>query len=424
MKVLHIHSSDGYVGGSGAHIMMNRLHRGLKENGVSSKIICARKSPGHEDVVEIKRSTPTKMAERLLGAIARRLGLNELVHFSCLSIQQLPDFADADLIHFHGIHSGFFSYLSLPKFARKKALVFTLHDMWSFTGHCTYSYECEKWKTGCGGCPHPEDYPPIRRDSTRLEWKLKKWVYGRCRIDIVSISGRQNEMLKESMLAHFPIHQIKNAIETDIYHPMDREKCRTELNIPSDRKVIMFGATNMTRYAKGGDLLAEALKLLPEAVKEQVILLSFGLGGQARADDAGIPCIDMGYVNGDENKARLYSAADLFVLSSRAETFELVTLECMACGTPMVSFPVGAAAEMVKPGVTGYLAEPENPEDLCRGIITLLEDDAGRMQMGINARKLAETEYSQAAHVQNYQNLYAEILNRKAGSPTPALPRS
>lgn len=414
MKVLHIHTSDGQINGTGAHIMMNRLHHGLKKNGIESKIICAQKSPDFDDAVEIKKSGPVKMAERLLDGIARQLGLNEIAHFSCLSIQQLPDFADADLIHFHGLHGRFFSYLCIPKFSRKKNLVFTLHDMWPYTGHCTYSYDCDRWKTGCGDCPHPEEYPPIRRDNTRLEWKLKKWIYSRSHIDIVSISTMQNKALRESMLARFPIHLIKNAIDTNIYHPLDSAQCRSDLNIPPDRKVIMFGATSMSRYAKGGDLLAEALKQLPSVLKEKVILLTFGRGGQTLADHAGLQCVDMGYVNGDEKKARLYSAADLFILPSRAETFELVTLECMACGTPMVSFPVGAAAEMVKPGITGYLAEPENPEDLCRGMIELVENDALRGQMAINCRKLTEEEYSQENHIQNYQELYAGILHRNA----------
>ncbi len=400
--------------------MMNRLNRELIRNGIDSKIVCAKKSPGEDDALEIRRSLPVKIAERLLDSLARRIGLNEIAYFSCLSIRKMPDFADADILHFHGLHGRFFSYLCIPAFAAKKPLVFTMHDMWAYTGHCTYSYACDKWKTGCGDCPHPEEYPAIRHDNTRLEWKLKNRVYRKAHIDIVAISNQQQQMLRESMLAHYPVHLIKNAIDTETYRPLDSAKCREELNIPPDRTVVMFGATSMSRPAKGGDLLCAALNQLPAALKETVILLSFGHGGKALADQAGIRCIDMGYVNGDENKVRLYSAADLFVLSSRAESFELVTLECMACGTPMVSFPVGAAAEMVKPGVTGYLAKKENPGDLCRGIVELVENDALRTQMGLNCRKLTETQYRQETHVQQYQKLYAEILDRRAEQTPPS----
>ena len=412
MKIVHIHSEDGEDRGAGAHIMMNRLHHGLKKNRVESKIICARKTEGFQEAVLIKRSVPIKIAERLLGKVTLNLGFNELHNFSCLGIKRLPDFKEADLVHIHGLHGGFFSYPFLPALAKQKPIVYTLHDMWSFTGHCTSSFDCERWKSGCGKCPYPENYPAIRRDNTHLEWKLKNWIYSRVDMDIVSMSKKQEDQVRQSMLSRFPLHQIKNGIDTRLYQPGDSEKHRADLGIEPNRKVIMFGATDMMRLEKGGDLLVEALKQLPPSLKSQVTLLSFGRRGEEISARADIHSVDLGYVEGDAFKASLYSAADIFVLPSRQESCPLVILESMACTTPIVSFPAGAAAEMVQPERTGYLARAENPEDLCRGMVQLLEDDELRVKMGGNCRKLIQQEFDQELHVQRYQNLYSEILNR------------
>lgn len=90
--------------------------------------------------------------------------------------------------------------------------------------------------------------------------------------------------------------------------------------------------------------------------------MTFGEKGEMFTESAGIQTFDLGFVSSDRLKAMAYSVADLFIMPSRAENFPLVLLESMACGTPMVSFRVGGVTDLVRPGITGYLAEPEMPK--------------------------------------------------------------
>jgi glycosyltransferase involved in cell wall biosynthesis len=118
----------------------------------------------------------------------------------------------------------------------------------------------------------------------------------------------------------------------------------------------------------------------------------------------------MGYVGGARLKTVLYTAADLFVLPTFGEGLPNVLLESMACGTPMVSFDVGGVPDLVRPGMTGYLAAPANVDDLRHGILRLLEDTAGRAAMGQCCRDIAVKEYDAAYEVQRYIELYQRVL--------------
>lgn len=410
MKVLHVHDVDYPATGGGA-IVMHRLHIGLRKAGVESEILCRRKK------LRGPESTQIPPAGRFLGRlenqlrrVTSRIGLNDVHCLSTFQINRLPAYAESDLLHLHCIHGNFFNYLALPGLTADKTAVFTLHDTWPYTGHCSFNYDCDRWKTGCGRCPYPGNYPPIRRDSSALEWKLKKWAYDRAQIVLVTLSTFQTERIKHSMLCRFPVHQIPNGVDLDVYQPRDREECRRLLGIGKEKKVLMFAATALNMRNKGGDLLLRALQLLPEGLRRRTILLMLGEGGDALAEQAGIETIDLGYVFHDRLKVLAYSAADLFVQPSRAESLPLVVQESMACGTPIVAFPVGGTVDLVRPGITGYLAKVEDAADLGRGIEQLLEDDAARASMSQHCRDVALAEYSLDLQVQRHVHLYHSLV--------------
>lgn len=413
MKVLLV--NDGDRGGS--IIAMTRLHQGLKKSGVDSKILNRVNSHRSPDIIKIPHTRTNRWAEYQLERVTWRLGLNDIHCLNTFSIKRLPAYLDADIIDFHTIHGGFFNYLALPSLTRKKPGVFTLHDMWFFTGHCSYSFDCERWKTGCGQCPHLDTYPPVRRDGTRLEWRLKDWVYKKSNVAVVSPSQWLAEQARQSMLSRFAIHHIPHGVDTNIYQPLNRKHCRSILGISEKRKVLSFISMRMDQsdehtFRKGCDLLVEALKGLPERLKSETTLLLVGDGAGSLAEAVGIQALDLGYISSDHLKAVAYSASDLFIFPTRGDIFGLVLLESMACGTPMVSFRVGGVTELVRPGVTGYLAEPENIEDFRAGIVKLLLDDSLRNHMSQRCREIAVQEYPLELQVQRYINLYQELLQR------------
>ncbi|MEB3219536.1 MAG: glycosyltransferase family 4 protein [Nostocales cyanobacterium 94392] len=408
MRILQINYSD-YRDGGGGSIAMYRLYTALKKNGVDCKILSAIKTLNSPDSSQIIRS---QRLENAVKKVISNIGLNDIHHVNSFNLKNHYFYQDADILNFHIIHSGYFNYLAIPSLTKNKPAVFTLHDMWSFTGHCAYSYDCDRWKNGCGKCPYPNSYPAVARDNTRLEWKLKNWVYNHSNLTIVTLSHWLDEQVKQSMLKHLPIYHIPNGIDTEAYQPLDSEQCRLVLGIPSNKKVLMFGAESLKDSRKGGDLLVKALSSLPDSLKAETILLTLGHGGESISETVGITSLNLGYVSSDRLKSIAFSAADLFVFPTRADNLPLVLQESMACGTPMVSFKVGGVPDLVRPGITGYLASPEDANDFCNGIVQLLEDQNLRHTMSQNCRAIAIEEYALETQAKKYISLYEKILTK------------
>lgn len=406
MNVLHINQSD--ISG-GAAIAAYRLHQGLLAQGIDSRLLVEKEKikTSSERVASIPRN---HRIENKIGRLTRPLGLNYVHFMGAFDIPKHTFYKDAGILNFHNLHNGSFNYLAVPLLTENKPAVFTLHDMWNFTGHCAYSYDCERWKIGCGKCPYPDAFPAIRRDNTRLEWKLKNWVYSRSSLTIVTLSRWLTEQVKQSMLNRFPIHYIPNGIDTEAYQPLEPEQCKFLLGIPTGKKVLMFGAEILKDARKGGDLLLKALQSLPESLKAGTVLLILGYGGEAISEAVGMTTLNLGYVSSDRLKSIAYSAADVFVFPTRADNLPLTLQESMACGTPMVSFKIGGVPDLVRPGITGYLAEPENAEDFCHGIVQLLEDQNLREQQGKQCRAIALEEYPLELQAKRYIALYRQIL--------------
>jgi glycosyltransferase involved in cell wall biosynthesis len=403
VKILHINQSDNT---GGAAIAAHRLHQGLLAQNVSSHLLVAKVNSANRRTEEI----PRNRIDSWLGCISTRLGLDHIHYTASFNIPRHSCYKQSDVLNFHNLHTTCFNYLAIPKLTRQKPAVFTHHDMWSFTGHCAYSYDCERWKTGCGRCPYPDVYKAIRKDGTWLEWRLKKWSYSRSNLTIVTPSKWLTDQIAQSMLNCFPIHHIPHGIDTNIYKVHDPEESRFLLGVPSGKRVVLFGADSLNNPRKGGDLVVRALQMLPESLKKEVVLVQLGDGGEYISKAVEMETISLGYVGGDQVKPLVYSAADVFLFPTRADNLPLMLQESMACGTPMVSFAVGGVPDLVRPGITGYLAEPGNAGDFARGVIQLLEDDRMLETMGQNCREIAVNEYSLGKQIKRYVALYASLL--------------
>jgi glycosyltransferase involved in cell wall biosynthesis len=405
MNVLHINQSD--IAG-GAAISGYRLHQGLLTQGINSKLLVGQVKTSSDRVA----AAPRKFRiESQLYRFSHSLGLNYLNHIGSFDIPKHSFYQETDILNFHNLHNGYFSYLAIPALSKSKPAVLTLHDMWSFTGHCAYSYDCDRWKTGCGKCPYPDTYPAVERDNTNIEWKLKNWVYGRSNLTIIAPSLWLTEKAKQSMLNRFPIYHIPNGIDTEVYQPLlDSKQCRSLLGISSSKKVLMFGAEYLKDSRKGGDLLVESLQKLPQSLKAEIVLLTIGNGSEAISEAVGIQNLNLGYVTSDRIKAIAYSAADLFLFPTRADNLPLVLQESMSCGTPIISFKVGGVPDLVRTGVTGYLAHPEDTQDFCDGILQSLEEVDVLESMSQNCRTIALQEYSLEQQAKRYIKLYEQII--------------
>ncbi|NEN94438.1 MAG: glycosyltransferase [Moorea sp. SIO3I7] len=405
MTILHINQTDKI---GGAAIAAYRIHQGLLRNEIDSRFLVDSAITNSSRVAKVP---PRGKIDDQLRKLTTAFGLNNIYITNSAEICQHPFYENADVLHFHNLHTGYLNYLALPSITRNKPAVLTLHDMWSFTGHCAYSFDCKRWQSGCGSCPYLDTDPAITRDATAIEWKLKQWSYRRSNLAAIIATSQWNAaQAKQSILSHIPVHYIPLGVDIEAYQPFDTKQCRSLLGLPTNKKVLMFGAQNLTNSRKGGDLLLKALSSLPQSLKGEIVLLTLGDGGEVISESVGIQTQNLGFVSSDHLKAIAYSAADLFLFPTRADAFGLVALEAMACGTPTVSFKVGGVPDLVRPGTTGYLAEPENVEDFCNGIIQLLTDHNLREYMSQQCRKVAVAEYSSKLQTERHINLYRSIL--------------
>ena len=407
-SVLHINTR--YSGG-GAAVAAQRLHKGLKHAGCNSVFIVGSSAFKSEEIKVIPNNWKTRLLHRMFPLT----GLNYLEYIGSSEIYKNIFYKNADVLNFHNLHRDYFCYLSLPRLTSNKPAVWTLHDMWSFTGHCAYSYDCNRWEIGCGRCPNLDTYPAIRRDATRWEWKLKKWAYSRSNITVVVASKWLESKVRKSLLAeYFPIAQIPHGIDTKKFCPIDKNLCRAALKISDKKIVLMFSAMSVIDQRKGIDLLIKIINGMPKSLKSNIILLIMGEGGEKFSKIFDLEVLSVGYVSGDELKAICYNAADIFLFPTRADIWSLVVQESLACGTPCISFDVGGLTDLVRPGSTGLLVPFGNISMFQQSIVELIEDNEKRNTMSLKCREIVLKEYDIRLQANRYLSVYKNLVEKRS----------
>ncbi|MDR9367204.1 MAG: glycosyltransferase, partial [Balneolaceae bacterium] len=332
MKVLHIVGGDLDEGASqGAYI----LHEHLLAQGVDSLILTnSSNTEGYQKAYSI--------ADGILGRIKASLRMkfdntHKLFHnknnlkfssgFFGYDITKSNLFQKADIIHLHWICNGFVDIKNLQKI--KKPIVWTLRDMWAMTGGCHYSLDCKRFQDKCGRCPHLDSQ--WERDISTILQSRKNNVYSRS-IQFVGISNWiTNQAKKSRLLRDYKITTISNNIDLINFFPYGKEQARKNLNLPSDKPILLFGAQYVNSEYKGYNIL---LKLLTQIDFEARVVF-FGRNSPSKINNSNIECTHLGYLTKQELQ-QAYSAADLFISTSKMEAFGKTVAESMACGTPVV----------------------------------------------------------------------------------------
>lgn len=401
LRVVHINEFDRL---GGAATAMWRLHTGLRRLGVDSRVMVARTDGGDDTVYHLPR---WRRRDYQLARLGRWLRFPDVFITSTFDLARERVFQEAEVVHLHNLHHGYFNYLALPKLLRGKRAFLTLHDMWAITGHCSYSADCTRWQTGCGRCPYPATYPPMRFDFSALEWRLKRHALSESLVGVFVLSRWMETIARASFLKDTPIHCVPCSLDTDVYQPLDRETCRKLLGLSPESFVVMFAAMNASDPRKGADLLEAALATLPSRQRQQMTLLVMGGDVPQNYHRLGCHLVGLGRIGHDRLKAIAYAAADVFVSPARQEAFGLVLQEAMACGTPCVAFAVGGMPDLVRHEVTGLTATPEDASSLAAAIVRLMTDAPLRQQLGANARAVVLREYALERQAEQALAIYA-----------------
>lgn len=407
MNVLHINTDDRVGGAARAAY---RLHGALRKHGATSQMLVRRKVTSDPDVYR-----PTGLVSRMRHIAAQRLEVWSkdqinipwtLNRFDNRIANQINQIAP-DIVNLHWIGRGFVPIGALKNIA--PPLVWTLHDMWAFTGGCHYSEACNRFTQRCGCCPllhSSED-----NDISRTTWQHKHYQWKDSPLTIVAPSRWLAQAARASSLfAQLTIRAIPNGIDTQIFQPYDNDVTRRQYGLPLDRKLILFGAASGKEDPrKGGDLLDAALSKLPDNVKTRIGVVAVGHHIPEFRDIAVFP---IGYISDEQAMAAIYSSVDAFLLPSRQDNLPNMGVEAMACGTPVVGFKIGGVPDIVDHQVNGYLAQPYDTDDFAEGLRWILDADKSKYRaLSHNARQKAVTTFDDKVVAQQYLDLYREILS-------------
>ncbi|MDR0538431.1 MAG: glycosyltransferase [Tannerellaceae bacterium] len=432
MKVVFLSTSER---NGGAAIAAGRLMQALLQSGVEVKMLVRDKQTSGDSIVSINTSRLRRLInflrfahERWIIYVHNRFSRKGLFAVSIANVgadvSQHPLVKSADIIHLHWINQGFLSLESIRRLiATGKPTIWTMHDMWPFTGACHIvsppssvskrDYEhCLAYMDKCGDCPLL--LRPASQDLSRRTWMKKRTSNFASQIHFVAVSSWLRAKAKESSLMHdATIDIIPNTIDTTLFHPSDKIAARKRLSFPLDKKIIAMGAAKLNDPLKGFNFLREALSRLDTPKPDDCLLVLFGGIKDAPAflDDIPIPHKWLGIISSSQ-AAQVYAAADVTVSTSLFETFGQTLIEAMACGCPVVSFNNSGQTDIIDHKINGYLAKYKDVADLARGIRrTLYESDYAELSKNA-VRKVADC-YSQEAVAQQYINLYKTITDRK-----------
>jgi len=416
MRVLLVNTSERI---GGAAIAASRLLRALNRCGVEAEMLVRDKQTDNPRVITIADSPVQRLrfaADRAY--IYLRNGLTRQNLFAIdtgrfgTDITRRPEFRRADVVHLHWINQGLLSLRDVERICQSgKRVVWTMHDMWPFTGICHHADQCLLWKEACGNCPL------LRRPTAHdLSWQVfrrKAQVYGAHRLSFVGCSNWLTGLAQQApLLAGQHVESIPNPIDTVRYTPVgsaaERDKIRRSLGLPTDRQLLLFVAYKVTTPAKGIAYLREAIAQLctqhPEW-RSQLGLVAVGREAERLRGSFEVPVYAAEYTETETVMTAYYRAADLLVMPTLMDNLPNTIMEAMACGVPCVGFEVGGLPQMITHETDGYLVRYKDTAHLVYCLHEALTSPH-RAELSRAARHKAVTAYSEEAVAARYAALY------------------
>lgn len=424
MKILLLNTDDF---NGGAAIACRRLLKALRFKNVMPLMLVQESKSGQEGVIQLNNSWLSKKMAflRFLGeriyflpdekSKAVRFLFNPAKFGVDISKNNLTQ--EADVVHLHWTNFGFLSTDSLQQlFATGKPVVWTLHDMWAFTGGCHHSDECENYQDACGNCTqYIKKSGP--KDLSNAIWKAKQEAFKGANLTVVTCSRwLGNRAKKSSLFKDVRVESIPNPIDLAVFAPIEKGKARKALGLNPEKHYILFAAMRIDAVGKGFTYFKTALELLQtQLTAEEASNIELLIFGQAEVTDFdGLPFKAnlLGRLTDLTTITQVYSAASVFVIPSLAENLPNTIMEAMACGTPSVGFDVGGIPEMIEHQETGYLAQYKSSEDLAEGIQWILLN-RDYLQLCINSRQKVLDEYSEQAVSKRYYEVYNSLVSKE-----------
>ena len=396
MKILIISYSDS----GGAGVAALRLHKALVSEGGDSRLLCFNKSSDAPGVIMVQKPLWGRVLEHLPFPLwnnkYRKTARLVDRDYECVSFPESIDYItnhplvkEADVINLHWVGS-ILPYKTFFKNVNKP-IVWTLHDMNPFLGCAHFSIDVSR-------------YPEWQNFDDAIRIKKEKWIHQARTIEVVDLCRwMQGYSSASGALGRYVHHIIRNSIDTSIFKPYDRQSVRNILEIPSEKKVLMFASQKISNYRKGYDLLQKALEHVSDC-----FLLVVGAGFDDVPDKKEVRYL--GTVKDERLMAYCYAAADAFLLPSREDNLPNTMVEALCCGTPVVTMPNGGMADIVQNGVNGYISEEVSSEGFAKAINDCMAKGVGLSRNEISER--AHGLFSPSVQAKAYMSVFRNVIER------------
>lgn len=314
-----------------------------------------------------------------------------------------------DIINLHNIHGGYVHVSLLARYLQKAGIpiVWTLHDCWTFTGHCSHFQlaQCDRWKTGCFDCPDrklKQSYPiSYFFDRSKEQYKWKKAAFSAIpNVTMVAPSYWLENLARQSFFQQAKFQTIHNGINLDIFKPRESE-CKKKMNCEDKHIVLAVAATWGKR--KGLNYVYQLAERLPQEVYQVVVV---GLNDEQMKS---LPSSIIGIKRTSNAKelAELYTAASVLVTPTLEDNYPSVNMESIACGTPVVTFKTGGSPESLTPE-TGSVVEQHDIDRMLEEILKWVKTDAQAV-----CRQYAVEHFEAMKCFEEYYQLFCALIDKR-----------
>lgn len=411
LKIAHVSHNDSYGGADRAGF---RIHMALMKEGIDS-IMFVNQSGSKDPSIHIPGGKVSRLMKELrpkLGRFVDKFYDDKESEKSSPGIfsSSWPRFlnqTDVDIVHLHWPHNEMMSVADISRI--NKPLVWTLHDMWAFSGAEHYTTS-ERYKEGYTKTNRPAHETGL--DINRLNWRRKMRLWKKS-ITVVGSSQWMADCASSSVLMRdWPVYAVKSAIDLDFWKPVNKSNARSLFGLPSDKPIILFGSIGgVEKTRKGFDLLKETLVKL----KNSNFSLNIAVVGQQEPSESmelGYDPFFMGHQYDDISMKILYNASDAVIIPSRQDNLPNMGIEALACGVPVVAFDTCGLPDIVEHKSNGWLAKPFDTTDLAEGIKWVVGDRDRSETLSKDSREYAINNFSEQNTAKSYIRIYKELLKQ------------
>ena len=395
----------------GGEVVAFQLAEAMAKEGVDLYYISGNPPMGEEEkginVIRINQKEPYRFIHKYLvkfPGLYRNFGRNIFNK----ELDSMLSEINPDIINIHGVASTHWDISCIEICLKHAPVVWTLHDMSSFTGRCGQAYDCKQYIDGCTeSCPDlhiPLLIPP--KESKMAYQEKKSIIQNNNALSGIVPSKWLYDRAMEGVWKNKNIEIVPNGSPLDIYKPMSKKQAREHFKIPTDKPVLMTAAANLRDSKKGSKLFIDALS----RIDEKITLITMGNGSIDLSLD-NIFVKNLGYLSVSSDKHKAYSAADIFILPSLAENHPMVFIEAIACETPVIAFPTTGLLDCVIPKKTGWLCDEVSAESLANTISSAIND----LKLGrtiFKCRDVAESEYDINVQAKRYLSFFEKEIER------------